>query len=166
LPLISIRKISPLNTLRLAVESTVKTFDPLKWLIYLIILVFIATFTKQQIEVWQKAIFFTVGILAAFIILTLVAWLLRWLVRRFFPASWNYLWRQGFGNLYRPNNQTLILVVTIGLGTALIGTLYFVHSILINRVALSASCDQPNIVLFDIQPSQKDKVASVAKQFH
>jgi putative ABC transport system permease protein len=166
LPLISIRNISPLNTLRLSVESTVKIFDPVKWLIYLIILIFVATFTKQQIEVWQKAIFFTAGVLAAFVILTLVAWSLRWLVRRFFPASWNYLWRQGFANLYRPNNQTLILVVTIGLGTALIGTLYFVHSMLINRVALSASGDQPNIVLFDIQPSQKDKVASVAKQYH
>ena len=166
LPLVSIRKISPLNTLRLSVEPALKFFDPFKWLIYLIILIFIATFTKRQIEVWEKAIFFTAGILAAFIILTLVAWLLRWLVRRFFPASWNYLWRQGFANLYRPNNQTLILIVTIGLGTALIGTLYFIHSILINRVTLSASGDQPNIVLFDIQPNQKEPVASLAKQYH
>src|SRR6478735_3174591 len=81
-------------------------------------------------------------------------------------ATGNCLWRQGFANLYRPNNQTLILIVTIGLGTALIGTLYFIHSILINRVTLSASGDQPNIVLFDIQPSQKDIVASIAKQYH
>jgi len=166
LPLVSIRKISPLNTLRLSVEPAIKFLDPLKGLIYLIILIFVVTFTKRQIEVWQKAIFFTAGILAAFIILTLVAWLLRWLVRRFFPASWNYLWRQGFANLYRPNNQTLILIVTIGLGTALIGTLYFIHSILINRVTLSASGDQPNIVLFDIQPNQKEPVASLAKQYH
>jgi putative ABC transport system permease protein len=166
LPLISIRNISPLNTLRLSVESTVKFFDPFKWLIYLIILIFIATFTKQQIEVWQKAIFFTAGILAAFLVLMLVAWLLRWLVRRFFPTSWSYLWRQGFANLYRPNNQTLILVVTIGLGTALIGTLYFIHNILINRVTLSASGDQPNIVLFDIQPNQNEKVINIAKQYH
>ncbi len=151
LPLVSIRKISPLNTLRLSVEPALKFFDPFKWLIYLIILIFIATFTKRQIEVWSKAIFFTAGILAAFIILTLVAWLLRWLVRRFFPASWNYLWRQGFANLYRPNNQTLILIVTIGLGTALIGTLYFIHSILINRVTLSASGQQVPIVTIRIE---------------
>ena len=58
LPLISIRKISPLNTLRLSVESTTRFFDPLKWLIYLVILIFIATFTKQQIEVWEGDFFY------------------------------------------------------------------------------------------------------------
>lgn len=165
LPLISIRKISPLNTLRISVEPSTKLFDPLKLLIYLIILIFIATFTRRQIGEWTEAIVFTAGIAGAFFILTFIAWLLRWLVRRFFPSSWNYLWRQGFANLYRPNNQTLILIVTIGLGTALIGTLYFVHSILITRVALSASGNQPNIVLFDIQPSQKEQVANLAKQY-
>jgi putative ABC transport system permease protein len=165
LPLISIRKITPLNTLRLSFEQAVKRPDPLKWLIYFIILLFIAAFTQQQIEEWSQAIVFTASIAGAFLLLTLVAWSLRWIVRRFFPASWNYLWRQGFANLYRPNNQTLILVVTIGLGTALIGTLYFIQSILINRVALSASGDQPNIVLFDIQPVQEDQVASLAKQY-
>jgi putative ABC transport system permease protein len=165
LPLISIRKITPLNTLRLSFEQVKKPLDPYKWLIYFIILLFIATFTRQQIEAWPQAIVFTASIVGAFLVLTLVAWSLRWLVRRFFPASWNYLWRQGFANLYRPNNQTLILVVTIGLGTALIGTLYFIQSILINRVALSASGNQPNIVLFDIQPGQKDQVANLAAQY-
>ena len=77
-----------------------------------------------------KAIFFTAGIIVSFAVLAGVASLLKWLVRRFFPASWSYLWRQGFANLYRPNNQTIILISTIGLGAAFIGTLYFIQSIL------------------------------------
>src|SRR4051794_25030526 len=166
LPLVSIRKISPLNIIRMPVEPATKFFDLLKWLIYFIILVFIATFIKQQVGNWPTAISYTTGILVAFLVLTLAAWLLRWLVRRFFPASWNYLWRQGFANLYRPNNQTLILVVTVGLGTALIGILYFIQSILVNRITLSSSGDQPNMVLFDIQPKQQDDVANLTKQFH
>jgi putative ABC transport system permease protein len=164
LPLVNVRNISPLYTLRLAVEQ-VRFRDPLKWLVYAAILFFVSGFTWWQIHNWRQAIIFTVSILVAFLLLSLVALLLRWLVRRFFPASWNYLWRQGFANLYRPNNQTLILIVTIGLGAAFIGTLYFIQNILISRVTLSGSGSQPNMVLFDIQNSQKDSVAALATQY-
>src|SRR6187455_3443931 len=87
-----------------------------------------------------------------------------WAVRRFFPNKASYLWRQGLANLYRPNNQTVILIVSIGLGTALICTLFFVQGILLNRVTLSASASQPNIVLFDIQSLQKEKVIDLTRQ--
>ncbi|OQP63546.1 ABC transporter permease [Niastella vici] len=164
LPLVSVRNISPLYTLRLSVEQ-VRFRDPLKFLVYAAILFFVAGFTWWQIHSWRQAIIFTLSILVAFLLLSLVAFSLRWLVRRFFPATWNYLWRQGFANLYRPNNQTLILIVTIGLGAAFIGTLYFIQNILISRVTLSGSGNQPNMVLFDIQNNQKDSVAELAKTY-
>jgi len=165
LPLVTVRNISPLYTLRLSVEQ-IRFRDPLKWLVYATILFFVAGFTWWQIHNWRQAIIFTASILVAFLLLASVALLLRWLVRRFFPSSWNYLWRQGFANLYRPNNQTLILIVTIGLGAAFIGTLYFIQTILISRVTLSGSGNQPNMVLFDIQNNQKDSVAALATTYH
>jgi putative ABC transport system permease protein len=164
LPLVTVRKISPLYTLRLAVEQ-IRFRDPLKWLVYAIILLFVAGFTWWQIHNWRQAFIFTLSIFVAFLLLAFVAFVLRWLVRRFFPSSWNYLWRQGFANLYRPNNQTLILIVTIGLGAAFIGTLYFIQNILISRVTLSGSGSQPNMVLFDIQNNQKDSVAALTRQY-
>lgn len=165
LPLVTVRNISPLYTLRLSVEH-IRFRDPLRWLVYAIILFFVAGFTWWQIHNWRQAIIFTISILIAFLLLALVALLLRWLVRRFFPSSWNYLWRQGFANLYRPNNQTLILIVTIGLGAAFIGILYFIQNILISRVTLSGSGNQPNMVLFDIQNNQKDSMAALTRQYH
>jgi putative ABC transport system permease protein len=75
----------------------------------------------------------------------------------------SYLWRQGFANLFRPNNQTLILVVSIGLGTAFICTLFLVQGILINSVTLSSSKNQPNMILFDIQSEQKVEVSNLTK---
>lgn len=166
LPLISVRKISPLNTLRVTIEAVRHFWDPVRWLVYLLIFVFIVGFTWWQINSWKQALVFTVSILGAFLVLSGIAKLLMWSVRRFFPAKWNYLWRQGFANLYRPNNQTVILITTIGLGAAFIGTLYFIQGILINRVSLTASGNQPNMVLFDIQSPQKDSVANLAKQFN
>ncbi|MEJ7740066.1 MAG: FtsX-like permease family protein [Chitinophagaceae bacterium] len=166
LPLIAIRNISPLNTLRFSFEETRFFRDPLKWLVYLVIVIFVCWFTYMQMDTWLRTIIFIGSIAGAFLVLAGVAWLLMWMVRRFFPTSWSYLWRQGFANLYRPNNQTLILVVSIGLGTALICTLYFIQGLLINRVTLSASGNQPNMVLFDIQSSQKEKVAALVKEYH
>ena len=165
LPLVSIRKISPLNTLRLSFEETKLRRDPIKWLVYGLILCFIFGFTYMQMDRPIRAAVFTFSIVGAFLILAGMARLLMWLVRKFFPSSWSYLWRQGFANLYRPNNQTLILVVAIGLGTSFICTLYFVQNLLINRITISASGNQANMVLFDIQSAQKEKIAALTRQF-
>jgi putative ABC transport system permease protein len=164
LPLISIRNVSPLNTLRLSFQPLRLFKDPVKWMVYVAIMVFVFGFSYLQLNSWQQAIFFTLGVIIAFLILVAIAAVLMWIVRRFFPDSWNYLWRQGLANLFRPNNQTTILIVAIGLGTAFICTLFSIQSILLNRVMLSASDNQPNTILFDIQPSQKDKVIALALQ--
>ncbi|HKO79128.1 MAG TPA: FtsX-like permease family protein [Chitinophagaceae bacterium] len=164
LPLISIRNVSPLNTLRLSFQSLRLFRDPVKWLVYLAILLFILGFSYIQLNGAQQALFFSIGVLIAFLLLVGVAAVLMWAVRRFFPDSWGYLWRQGLANLFRPNNQTTILIVAIGLGTAFICTMVSVQSILLNRVMLSASGNQSNTVLFDIQPLQKDSVMALARQ--
>lgn len=164
LPLLSLRKISPLNTLRVVSQNNNAARDPAKWIVYLIILLFVLVFSYLQLRSWQESIFFTIGVGAAFFILLGTAKLVMILVRRFFPSRWNYLWRQALANLYRPNNQTIILIVSIGLGTAFICTIISVQSILLNRVTLSASGNQPNMVLFDIQTQQKAGVASLATE--
>ncbi len=165
LPLVSVRNISPLNSLRLTVEPARGARDPLKWLLYALILFFIASFSRWQMHSWRKATVFSGSILIAFLFLVLVARILMWLARRVIPSSWNYLWRQGFANLYRPNNQTIVLIITIGLGAAFIGTLYSVQSMLIKRVSVSSGTQQPNMLLFDIQPGTKEAVVSTIKQY-
>lgn len=156
-PLMSIRKVSPLQTIRMSVQPT-NRWDPVNILIYLIIAMFILVFTRLQLRSWSQAWVFTIGVAVAFGMLTLMAKGLMWSIRQFFPTSWSYMWRQGLSNLYRPNNQTTLLIVSIGLGTALICTLLFIESILLKRVTLSSSGSQPNMVLFDIQTTQKDSV--------
>jgi len=165
-PLVSIRKVSPLNVLRVSLDSQKLDKDPLTWVLYGLIILFIFGFSFLQMRTWIEALIFTGSILGSFLVLYATATALTWLVRRFFPVSWSYLWRQGLANLYRPNNQTSILIVSIGLGTSLICTLFFVQTILLTRVNLSTSGNQPNIVLFDIQASQKEGVLAIAKAQH
>lgn len=165
-PLVAIRKVSPLNVLRSSADAGNAGRDPLTWILYALIVLFIFGFSRLQMGTWLEALIFTAGILGSFLVLYGMALLLMYLVRRFFPSSWSYLWRQGLANLYRPNNQTSILIVSIGLGTSLVCTLFFVQTILIDRVNLSTSGNQPNIVLFDIQDSQQAEVLALAKAQH
>lgn len=166
LPLIAIRNISPLNTLRISYENINLMRDPLRWFVYVLILLFILVFTHLQLNQWLPSIFFTIGILVAFLILTLIAKLLMYLVRLFIKSSWTYPWRQGFANLYRPNNQTIILIVSIGLSAAFICTLFFIQSLLVKEVSLSASANQANMILFDIQTSQEKALADLTRKDH
>lgn len=161
-PLISVRRISPLNTLRISFQHETMKRDPLKWMVYALIMLFIIGFIYFQMDNWKDTFVFAGSMLLSFGILVGMATLLIWFVKKFFPVRWSYLWRQGLSNLFRPNNQTVILVVSIGLGTSLICMLIFIQSILLNRVTFTASGNQPNIVLFDIQTPQRKQVIDLA----
>ncbi|WP_421940321.1 ABC transporter permease [Pedobacter sp.] len=163
--LLSVRKISPLNAIRMSFEKTTGKIDLLTWLVYLIMAVFITGFTHLQMKTWIQTAAFSLSIALAFILLIVLSKILMFLVRKLLPDSSSYLWRQGFANLYRPNNQTLMLTVSIGLSTAFICTLFFIQGILMNRVTLSSGSSQPNMVMFDIQNTQKEGLDSLTKAF-
>ncbi len=163
LPLLVIRRVSPLRTLRSSYEDDLSGRDPLRWLVYGLVLLFIGGFSWWQTRDWKLAVGFTGGLVVAFGILTGLGYLLMFLVRRFFPVSWSYVWRQSLANLYRPQNQTLILVISIGLGTFLISTMYLTQNLLLRQVAMTGSGNQPNMVLFDIQPEQKAGVRQLVR---
>jgi putative ABC transport system permease protein len=162
-PLLSIRKASPLLTLRNTAQDNSGFRDPLRWLVYLGIMLFIVTFAFIQMKDLADSLIFTLFIVLAFGFLALIARLAMWIVRRFFPVSWNFAWRQSLANLYRPNNQTSILIASIGLGTALITTLYFIQGLLISQVEITTDDNRPNMMLFDIQSHQKDEIAAFTR---
>ena len=163
LPLLGIRKISPLQTLRASYEESTGATDPYRWLVIALIAVFIGGFAWFQTGDWKVAGAFIGVVAVSFLLLAAVARLIMWLVRRFFPVKWSYIWRQGLANLYRPNNQTLILMVSIGLGTALISTLFFTQDLLLGQVEFTGRNEQPNMILYDIQTDQKEAVAQLTK---
>ncbi|KGE13042.1 ABC transporter permease [Sphingobacterium deserti] len=155
LPLANVRRISPLNTLRVVADLPKTGFDVLKVSLYILITLFLIVFSRLQLEDWTQTMFFILGIFVTFLTLYGTAALLMFLVRRFFPHKWPYVWRQGLSNLFRPRNQTTIIMLSVGFGTALIAILFFVQDMLLTRVNLGNSDDQANVVLFDIQPAQR-----------
>ena len=165
IPLLGIRKVSPLKTLRASYESDTGAKDPLRWLIIGLIALFIGAFTWYQTGRWETAIGFIAVVSISFLLLAGVARLVMWAVKKFFPVKWSYVWRQSIANLYRPNNQTLILMVSIGLGTALISTLFFTQDLLLNQVEFSGRGEQPNMIMYDIQTNQKKEVIELTQKY-
>lgn len=163
LPLISIQKISPLNTLRASYQSTATNSSKQRGYVFLLIVLFIGAFARTQLDDWLQTAVFTLAVVVGYLILYGLAFAMIKLVQKYFPHSWAYVWRQGLSNLYRPNNQTVILVMAIGLGTAFISTLFFVKSLLIEQVTFSTQGEQPNMVLFDIQTAQKNDVVDLVR---
>ncbi|MCB0832673.1 MAG: hypothetical protein KDC45_04355, partial [Bacteroidetes bacterium] len=68
---------------------------------------------------------------------------------------------QGLANLYRPNNQTVALMLSIGLGTFLITSLFLTQRTLVRQISFADRGQQPNLVFFDIQT---DQVAGVENE--
>ena len=158
LPLVRIRNISPLLSLRSSFESLGKRFDPAQVTVGAAIALLVFGLSVVQMGRLEQGIGVAGGIAVAFALLVLVAFGLTYAVRKYFPRAVAFEWKQGVSNLYRPNNQTQILVLALGLGTFLIGTLYVVQHVLLNQVSVAGGNDRPNVVLFDIQVDQAERV--------
>ncbi|MCI0421885.1 MAG: ABC transporter permease [Acidobacteria bacterium] len=164
LPLLGLRRVSPLLAIRASYEEgQTQERDLWRWLLYTLILISVTAFSMAHTRRWIHGIWFTLGLVAALGLLAAMARLIRFSARRLMTRSWSYIWRQGLANLYRPNNQTLVLMLSIGLGTFLMMTLYLIHSVLVQEVTLLASGRQPNMVLFDVQTDQRPELRKVVE---
>jgi putative ABC transport system permease protein len=165
IPLVSLRRISPLLALRSSYETEQRVHDPLHWLILFLIAAAILTFALLTTENWFHALWFSGGVLFAFGFLAFVARGISTLMKKLAGRSLSFPWRQGLANLHRPNNQTVAVMLAIGLGTFLLVTLFSVQSMLINQVVERSGKGEPNLVLFDVQKDQREAIASLITSF-
>ncbi len=158
-PLINTWYVSPLQVLRKQ-ESLESESRPAQLAVLLAIVLFVFLFAYWLLQNFGFAVGFVLGIAVTFAILGGVAIVFMRLLKRYFPKSWSFSARQSLLNLYRPNNQTAVLILAIGIGTFLISTLYFTKDFLLAKTELESSENTPNIILFDIQTNQKEAVAA------
>ena len=163
LPLISVRFVPPLTVLR-ADSEPVRIFSKTRIVAIILICFFPIAFATIQTKSLMTGGLFFLGLLAALGLLALVAIGLLYLVRRFFPSNASFIWRHSLSNLFRPNNQTRVLMVAIGLGTFIIATLNIVEKSLLGQVEFTGQENQSNTILFDIQASQKDGVVKLMEE--
>ncbi|KPM33126.1 ABC transporter, permease protein [Croceitalea dokdonensis DOKDO 023] len=161
-PLMGTWFVSPLQVLRVQEDNRAQSLET-KFLVLGAIVLFVFGFAFWLLGRWDFALYFVLGILFVFLVLGGVAAGFMRLVKRFFPTQWGFAARQSILNLFRPNNQTLVLVLAIGVGTFLISTLYFTKDVLLSRTAVEATAKTPNLVLMDVQTNEKEAAAARIK---
>ncbi|MEM6815202.1 MAG: FtsX-like permease family protein [Bacteroidota bacterium] len=163
--LVGLRNISPLSAIRIGYSEQGVQFDKLLVPIVSGILLFIFVSVYWQIQSLSDSLIFSGILIGSLVFLWAIGKGVSWLMRKLLPENLKYVWRQGFSNLYRPNNQTVILITALGLGTAFLATLYFMQDLLIERVSLSAAGNRPNTILFDIQSGQREALRGLTKEY-
>ncbi len=157
LPLLSTWYVSPLEVLRVD-EHASQGPKKARVFVFALILIFLFLFSFWLLGNLMYALGFVVATLFTFAVLAGIALLCMRGIRKFFPKRWGFTARQSLLNLFRPNNQTVVLVVAIGLGTFLISTLYFTKDILLAKTEVGQTSTNANMIILDVQTEQRDAI--------
>ncbi|HEX6251136.1 MAG TPA: FtsX-like permease family protein [Gemmatimonadaceae bacterium] len=164
-PLLALRHVSPLQTLRRDVDSRVLRMgrDPAGIVVTLTIIASVLGIAFARTSEPRAALAMAGGTAAAIALLMASAWLLSWLARRFVRARWPYVVRQGLSNLYRPGNQTRAVMLALGFGAFLVTTLQVVQTSVLRRFDFAAAASRANTVFFDVQEDQISGLDSLVR---
>ena len=165
-PLLALRNVSPLQTLRRDADSEVLRMRWNDWpriavnaaLIASVVAIGLLRAANIEQGLWISA---STG--AAIAVLAASAAFLSWIARKTLRSRWRYELRQGVANLYRPANQTRSVVLSLGFGAFLITTLYLVQTNLLRQFNVSMDASNANLVFFDVQEDQRAAVDSVIR---
>jgi putative ABC transport system permease protein len=164
LPLLAVRRVSPLLAIRSAQGEERTREDPLRLALYFVIVAAVLGFAVWQTGHWLVGLGFTLGMVVSFAVLAGVAQLVALGAKHLLPRKQlPYVWRQGLANLHRPNNRTLLLLLSLGLATFLMLTLLLTRATLLGKIANIGGGSRPNLMFFDIQDDEIARFDAIVK---
>lgn len=168
-PLLALRNVSPLQTLRRDADSDVlkmKWNDLPRLLVNLALVASVLGVAISRAQNAKQGIWLAVSTGAVLLVLSLVAIALAWTARRSLRSGWPYVIRQGVANVYRPANQTRAVMLSLGFGAFLVTTLYLVQNNIVRDLSTSASRSGANLLMFDVQDDQAAPIDSLIRARH
>jgi len=153
-PLLSIRGVAPAQILRRELAAVPPVGDRRARALAVLVLggglVGLAAWLSGS---WRLGSIFVGGVAAALLVLAGASVATLALLRKL-PRARSLAVRNGLGNLTRPGSQVAAVVVSLGLGVAVIAQIQLVQSGLLARVADDAPADAPNFFFIGILPDQ------------
>ncbi|HWQ32697.1 MAG TPA: FtsX-like permease family protein [Blastocatellia bacterium] len=170
LPLLEIRRIKPNLVLRN--ETSAGALNKKWWHIewrridwLRVSTAFIVTLGLVALAGWQAGslktgAIFLAGLAVTALILNIVATVLVRSLRqiRHLPS---FALRQGINSLYRPGNQTKVILLAVGLGAFFIIAVQLLQANLLNEFNFAFSGNAEDMYLIDIQKDQRDPLATL-----
>lgn len=164
IPLLSVRGVSPLQALRADYEPIQRKVDPLRVLSMVLLILGMAALSIWQAQDARAGLAFTGGLAATLLILLFIAWSLTRLTRKLLPSRARFTVRQGIANLYRPRNQTVSVILSLGFGVFVIATMLTVQTNLLGWLNIEHKVNAPNLLAFDVQEDQRATIESIFRQ--
>lgn len=165
-PLLALRNVSPLQTLRRDTDAEVlrmRWSDLPRIGVNLAMVLSVVAIALARARTTQQALWMSAATGFAILALGGSAALLSWGARKGLRSAWPYVIRQGVANLYRPGNQTRAVVLALGFGAFLVSTLYLVQHNILRRFTTAAAESRGNVVFFDVQEDQERALDSLVR---
>ena len=160
LPLLQIRTIKPRLLLRDENNVSLRSLDRSKWLIGVVSLLGLLGLAVWQAGSLTVGGFFLGGIGLTSAVLLVAAIILMRLLRRLKPLG-SFALRQGINSLYRPGNQTRVILLAVGLGAFVVLTVQSIQSNLIREFDFSRNQRLPSLFFVDVQKSQSEELSKL-----
>jgi putative ABC transport system permease protein len=165
-PLLALRNVSPLQTLRRDTDAEVlrmRWTDAPRIIVNTSLVLSVVAIALARARTPRQAIAMSAATGIAILALAASAGLLSWAARKGLRKRWPYVVRQGVANLYRPGNQTRAVTLALGFGAFLVSTLYLVQNNILGRFTTAAAESRGNVVFFDVQQDQAAGLDSIVR---
>ncbi len=113
---------------------------------------------------WRLVVYFTAGAAVFFLIISGIARLMMRAARSAARLPPSMVCRHGLANLHRPGQRTVSVLVSLGLGACLLGSLRLIQENLSRGLVPNQQNDAPNLVFFDIQSDQLDGLEKIFQE--
>jgi len=157
-PLLDIRDVKPILVLREEAAGR-RRFDWLRLGAQALIAAAIAGLAGWMAGAYRDAVIFVGGIFAAVVLLHLAGTILMHLLARVRRLP-SFVMRQGVGSLYRPGNQTRVILFTVGLGALFAVAVRLFQVNVQQEYALDMSDLAADMFMIDVQPPERDAVGA------
>jgi len=163
LPITRLRFISPMLSLRHQSAVHAPWFDSAGVAAGLLLAAALLALASYQLKSTNMAALYLGGMALLLGALMVTGLVLRWCCRRWIRPGWSYAIRLAVSGLYRPQNQTTLLVTSLGLGVFLMSTVDQMERHVLADVEFTRS-GRPNIAMIDIQTDQRDAVEALLQR--
>ena len=163
LPLLQIRTIKPKLLLRDENNVNISKLDWTKWIFGALCLVALLGLAVWQAGSLKVGAFFLGGLAGTGLVLYVSAALMTWLLRKV-KLLGPFSIRQAVNSLYRPGNQTRIILLAVGLGAFVVIAVQAMQTNLVREFDFTRNQRLPSLIFVDIQKSQIVEVMQVIEQ--
>ena len=165
LPLLGLRKASPLQALRRDLDPEAPGGgDRLTVAAYAALGASVLLVSLWQAPSAEVGAGFAAALAVILGLLHLTARGLMAGARRLFPRRAGFEVRHGVANLFRPRNQTTAVTLALGFGVFLVAAVGQTRESVLDRFTLERDASRANLLLFDVQEDQREEVRSALRE--